>query len=53
MNQELVRRRFYLSEHSLQYLDNLAKKLGMSSSMLLDYILLQFVEKDNKIIINK
>lgn len=44
--QELVRRRFYLSEESLAYLDKLALAHNLSPSILLDTILKQLAQKN-------
>lgn len=38
---ELVRRRFYLSKESLDYINKLAEERGMTASVLLDTILIQ------------
>lgn len=42
----LVRRRVYLSRKSIDYLDTLARMNGMTTSILLDNILLNMVEKE-------
>lgn len=44
-NPSLIRRRFYLSKESLNYLDVLALEHKVSPSILLDTILLQMVQK--------
>ena len=46
--QDLIRRRFYLSKESLDYLDALALQHNLSPSILLDTIVKQLITKKNK-----
>lgn len=46
--ENLVRRRFYLSKESLAYLDNLAFSHNLSTSILLDTILKQLADKQKQ-----
>ena len=39
-NKDLVRRRFYLSRESLEFLDSKALESGMSGSLFLDQLLM-------------
>jgi hypothetical protein len=49
MNDEnLIRRRFYLSQQSLALIDQLALEHNVSPSILLDTILKQMVENKSK-----
>lgn len=44
-NNKLIRRRFYLSKESLDYVNTLCLEQGLPPSVLLDRILLQLAEK--------
>lgn len=44
----IKRRRFYLSEEGLNYLDSLANEIGVSGSVLLDTLLLNMKEKESR-----
>ena len=46
--ENVVRRRFYLSKESLNYLDTLATVHNLTPSILLDTILKQLAEKQKK-----
>lgn len=46
--ENVVRRRFYLSKESLSYLDTLALSHKLTPSILLDTILKQLAEKQKK-----
>ena len=46
--ENVVRRRFYLSKESLSYLDNLALAHNLTPSILLDTILKQLADKQKK-----
>ena len=46
--ENLVRRRFYLSKESLDYLDALALQHNLSPSILLDTIIKQLITKKTK-----
>jgi len=44
-NNKLIRRRFYLSKESLDYINNLCLEQSLPPSVLLDQILLKLAEK--------
>lgn len=47
-NKNLIRRRFYLSKESLDYVDGLSIEHNLSPSVLLDTILLSLVKQKQK-----